>query len=34
MTQFFIQFTIVLQKTEINHTLGLSVKAANKAHKV
>jgi len=30
-----IQFTIVLQKTEINHMMmGLCVKAANKEHKV
>jgi len=34
MTQFLTQFTIVLQKTEINHTTGLCVKAANKEHKV
>ena len=26
------QFTIVLQKTKINHTMGLCVKAANKEH--
>jgi len=30
-----IAYTIVLQKTEINHTMtGLCVKAANKEHKV
>ena len=33
-TQFSTQFTIVLQKTEISHTMGLRVKAANKEHEV
>ena len=28
------QFTVVLQNTETNHTMGLCVKAANKEHKV
>jgi len=34
MTQLLTQFITVLQKTEINHTTGLCVKAANKEHKV
>jgi len=29
-----VQYTIVLQKTEINHITGLCVKAANTEHKV
>jgi len=33
-TIFFKQFTIMLQKTEINHTIDLCVKAANKEHKL